>query len=313
MLNHKYKILFINSNSLTFIVFKIIESKLVVFFNFTQQFVFANFAKQVAELLTKASMFLNEMITEIKVIFDESNISKINLSNIKINNCCGLEEAKKIIIDKLSNENCYVNAINIKNLINNNNDISCNCDVFVTKYEKYNYYIAAIKQCHVKVTYASNIYNLLFDQDKTRELFIKIIGNQIIFGQYEKTKLIGIKTIPFNFDYLHTKIAKSLRLSVDNAKTMLTLLDKTIENINEDIKIATNFTPTTLTPNFIRASVLLNEFNFHFTKELDKCFDTLNLSSCETKYFVEADQYRNLIKFLTKHKFSTHQQNLDFT
>ena len=84
-------------------------------------------------------------------------------------------------------------------------------------------------------------------------------------------------------------------------------------NVNDNIKVATNLTSTMSTPNFIHASALLNEFNFYFTKELDRCFRSLNLALCDQKYFVGTNQYSNLIKFLTTHNFSSYQQNFDFT
>lgn len=313
MLNHKYKILFIYSNKLIFIVFKIVTNKIIVFYNFSQKIILSNFAHQVRELFTKASIFLNEIIDKITIIFDEPNISKIDFTNIKINNCRDIEEAKKIITTTLNKENCYVNEISIKNFINNDNNAICNYTAFVTKYEKYKYYIEAIKQSHVKITYISNIYNLLFNQDIGQEVFVKIIDKQIIIGKYEKAKLIDIKTTDFDSDYIHTKIAKFFNLSNDKIETMLTLLNKTILNVNDNIKVATNFTSTMSTPNFIHASALLNEFNFYFTKELDRCFRSLNLALCDQKYFVGTNQYSNLIKFLTTHNFSSYQQNFDFT
>lgn len=312
MLNHKYKILFIGSNRLTFIVFEIIENKITVFFNFSQQYVFLNFMHQIMELFAKAAIFLNEKIDEIKIIFDEPNISKINFTNTKINNCHSIEEVKKMIIMTLNNENCYVNEIAIKNLISNDNGIICDYVAFVTKWEKYKYYVDAIKQCRIKVTYVRNIYSLLFNQNETNESFFKIIEQQIIVGKYENTKLTDIKTTTFDFEYIHTKIAKIFHLPIDKVKTMLVLLDKIIVNVNEDVKIAANFIPTT-SLNFIRASTLLNEFNFYFTKELNRCFGMLNFTSHNEKYFVETDQYNNLIKFLTRYNFFSHQKNFDFT
>ncbi len=313
MLDCKYKILFINSNKLTFIVFKIVDNKVVVFYNFSQKIIFSNFAHQMMELFAKASTFLNEAIDKINIIFDEPNISKIDFTKIKINNCQDIEEAKKTITIMLNKENCYVNEINIKNFTNNDNNVACDYTAFVTKYEKYKYCIEAIKQSHVKIAYTSNIYNLLFDQDIGQESFIKIIDKQIIIGKYENAKLIDIKTTTFDIDYIHTKIAKFFNLSIDKIKTMLTLLDKTILNVSDNIKIAANLAATTSTLNFIHASTLLNEFNFYFTKELNRCFRSLNLTLCIKKYFVGANQYNNLIKFLTTYNFFSYQQNFDFT
>ena len=313
MLDYKYKILFINSDHLTFIVFKIIENKIIVLFNFSQQIDLSNFGQQVMNLLKKATSFLNEIIDEINVIFDEPNISQINFANAKISNCHSLEEAKEAIIVSLNNENCYVNEIAIKNLVNNNGNINCDYTAFITKYEKYKYYIETIKQCHIKIACVSNIYNLLFIQNTTHETFVKITDKQIIIGKYENGKLIDIKTTFFDIDYLHTKIAKFFKLSTNKIKTMLALLDKTIVNVNEDIKIATNFISPTPTLNFIRASTLLHEFNFYFTKELERCFALLNFSLETKKHFVGANQYNNLIKFITKNKFSSPQQNFNFT
>ena len=313
MLDRKYKILFINSNKLTFVVFKIIENKVVVFYNFSQQIIFSNFSHQIMELFSKASTFLNESIDKIDIIFDEPNISKINFANIEINNCRDIAQTKKIITTTLNKENCYVNEINIKNFTNNGSNINCNYTAFVTKYEKYKYYIEAIKQCHVKIAYASNIYNLLFGQNNGQESFVKIIDKQIVVGRYENAKLIDIKITTFDIDYVHTKIAKFFNLSNAKIHAMLTLLDKTILNINDNIKIAVNLTPTKSTLNFIYASVLLNEFNFYFIKELNRSFKSMNLTLCSQKYFVGANQYNNLIMFITTHNFSSYQQSLDFT
>ena len=313
MLDCKYKILFINSNKLTFIVFKIVDNKVVVFYNFSQKIIFSNFAHQMMELFAKASTFLNEAIDKINIIFDEPNISKIDFTKIKINNCQDIEEAKKTITAMLNKENCYVNEINIKNFTNNDNNVACDYTAFVTKYEKYKYCIKVIKQSHVKIAYTSNIYNLLFDQDIGQESFIKIIDKQIIIGKYENARLIDIKTTTFDIDYIHTKIAKFFNLSIDKIKTMLTLLDKTILNVSDNIKIAANLVATTSTLNFIHSSTLLNEFNFYFTKELNRCFRSLNLTLCTKKYFVGANQYNNLIKFLTTYNFFSYQQNFDFT
>ena len=313
MLDYKYKILFIDSNKLTFIVFKIVDSKIIVFYNFSQKIILSDFAHQIMELFANTSTFLNEAIGKINIIFDEPNISKINFTNIKISNCQDIEEIKKAITSILNKENCYVNEIGIKNFTNNENNVVCDYTAFVTKYEKYKYYIEAIKQSHVKIAYTSNIYNLLFEQDIGQESFIKIIDKQIIIGKYENAKLIDVKTTTFDIDYVHTKIAKFFNLSNDKIKTMLTLLDKTILNINDNIKVAANLTSTTSTLNFVHASTLLNEFNFYFTKELDRCFRSLNLTLCTKKYFVGANQYSNLIKFLTTYNFFSYQQNFDFT
>ena len=228
MLAYKYNILFIDSKQLLFIVFKIIENKIVVLFNFAQQIVPSNFYQQVMKLFTKATFFLNEVIDEINVIFDEPNISIINFKNAKINNCHSLEEIKKAIIVSLNNENCYVNGVNIKNLVNNGNNANCDYTAFITKYQKYKYYIDAIKRCHVKIAYASNIYNLLYNQNAAREAFVKIIDKKIIIGKYENGKLIDIKTTIFDIDCLHHKIAKFFKLSIDKIKMMLTLIAKVV-------------------------------------------------------------------------------------
>ncbi len=143
-------------------------------------------------------------------------------------------------------------------------------------------------------------------------MFVKIIDKQIIIGKYENSKLIDFKTTIIDVDYLHTKIANFFKLSIDKIKVMLTLLDKTISNVNKDIKIAINFTPITSTLNFILSNSLLHEFNFYFMKELERCFTLLDISTNEKKYFMGANQYNNLIRFLTKHKFSSPQQNFDF-
>ena len=313
MLDHKYKILFINSDKLTFVIFKIVENKIVVFYNFSQQIIFSNFTHQIMELFSKASSFLNESIDKISIIFDEPNISKINFTNIKINNCRNIEETKKTIITILNEENCYVNEINIKNFTSNGDSINCDYTAFVTKYEKYEYYIETVKQSRVKIAYTSNIYNLLFNQDNEQESFIKIIDKQIMIGIYENAKLIDIKTTTFDIDYIHTKIGKFFNLSNEKIKTMLTLLDKIILNIDDNIKVAANLTSKKSTLDFIHASTLLNEFSFYFTKELERCFRSLNLALRGQKYFVGSKQYNNLIGFLTTNNFFPYQQNFDFT
>lgn len=130
---------------MTFFIFKIIENKIVVLFYFTQQINLSNFCQQMIKLFAKATSFLNEIIYEINVIFDEPNISQIRFTNAKIHNCHSLEETKKTIIVSLNNENCYVNEVNIKNFVVNGNDANCDYIAFVTKYQKFKYYIESMR------------------------------------------------------------------------------------------------------------------------------------------------------------------------
>ncbi len=65
---------------MTFFIFKIIENKIAVLFYFTQQINLSNFCQQMIKLFAKATSFLNEIIYEINVIFDEPNISQIRFT-----------------------------------------------------------------------------------------------------------------------------------------------------------------------------------------------------------------------------------------
>ncbi len=237
------KTIYISNNSVALVVFNKVNNENNILFANQVNTDYVNLKVKLNELLTNAANFLGFNIKQANVIFKDTDLSNIDYYHQTFANCTSIDDVKKEIYKKAKIDNYYVNDIVFETINFNDFDRSATATykICACNYMTYKKLINIVKQCNVIVNNTANIFGMLNQSTKGKELVIDFVDNKNVACQYLDGKLVACHDLDINFNTIKLALGLKYDLSISQIDQILSVAKVITCDETKDINLAIKF------------------------------------------------------------------------